>query len=228
MKFGQATAAAVLIAGIATTAQATVTAITPCTGANACTITTSPPNPVTQNPNDGILLLWDEVQNFTLTTALRVDRVFDTNASFVTAVSGGDYELAAGTIVSSHYVPWDPGNGSASTVNATIRADSQIFAFITSDANLASSDPFLGLPGINYNTFGLRGLEVGDTTVFNGADVDISWSAGSPGDWTRLITAYSPTAAVPVPASGIAMLALVPMAAWMVRRRGQLSNKTAS
>jgi len=185
--------------------QATLIELDPCTGANECIITTTPPAIVSPNPNDGILLAWDEVQNFTLTERLRVDRVFDVSASFVTAINdgSGDYWLAAGTVVSSHYLQWDPGNSSGSTVNATIKLDSQVFAFIIADQNLFDSD-FLGLPSLDYNDFGLRGLESGDTTVFNNTDVDISWSASSPGDWTRLITALSPAAvSIPEPQSFI-------------------------
>jgi len=180
------------------TSHATLIELSDCIGANACTITTTPPNPVVQDPNDGILWAWDEVQNFTLTEALRVDRVFDESASFVTAIAGGGYWLAAGTIVSSHYLQWDPGEGSSSTVSATIKLDSQVFAFMTDDSNLFASDEFLGLPGMNYSDFVYRGLEVEDTTNFNGTDVDINWTASTPGDWTRLITAYSP-AAVNIP-----------------------------
>lgn len=57
-------------------ANATLMIITNCTGANDCVITTTPPNPVEPNPNDGILFAWDELQNVTLTEDLRVDRVF--------------------------------------------------------------------------------------------------------------------------------------------------------
>jgi len=184
---------------------ATLIELDPCTGANSCTITATPPAIVSPNPNDGILLAWDEVQNFTLTERLRVDRVFNASASFVTAIGdgSGDFWLAAGTVVSSHYLQWDPGNGSQSTVSATIKLDSQVFAFITADQNLFDSD-FLGLASLDYNDFGLRGLESGDTTVFNDTDVDISWSASSPGDWTRLITALSPAAvSIPEPQSFI-------------------------
>ena len=181
-------------------AQATISGYSNCTGANSCQITANPPNPVTQNPNNGILLGWDEVQNHTLLTDLRVDRVFDQNASFVEVDPGGGFLIKAGTVVSSHYFQWDPGNGSASRVNATIDFDSQIFAFITADQKLFDSDAALGLSSIDYNDFGLRGLEGGDTTNFNGPSVDISWNAGSPGDWTRLITAFSPAAAIPEPA----------------------------
>lgn len=171
------------------------------TATNGCfvvTETTSPaiPNPVMQNPNAGQLLVWDEVQNHTLTQALLVDRVADPSASFVTAVSGG-FEIAAGTVVSSHYAQWDPGNGSQSRVDTALVFDSDIFAFITNTQKLFDSDDPLARPGIDYNDFGLRGLESGDTTEY-GSDlsrVDISWNASSPGDWTRIITAFSPAAA---------------------------------
>ena len=211
------------LAAVTGSAQATLISISPCTGAVACTITTTPPNPVTQNPNDGVLLAWDELQNVTLTEDLRVDRVFDPAASFITAAPGGDFFIKAGTIVSSHYFQWDPGNGSASTVEATITLDSQAFAFITATQNLFDSDAALGLPTVDYNDFGLRGLEAGDTTVFSGPNVDIRWTAGSPGDWTRLITAFSPGGnnggSIPEPASlSLLGFGLAGMG-WAARRR---------
>ena len=46
----------------------------------------------------------------------------------------------------------------------------------------------------------MRGIEGGDTTGFNGGNLDIAWRAQSPGDWARVLTAYSP-AAVPPPES---------------------------
>ena len=162
-----------LMLAAAGTANATIVGYTGCTGANSCDVTTTPPDPVTQDPNDGILLGWNEVQNTTLTADLRVDR--------------------------SHYFQWDPGNGSAGTVEATINLDSQVFAFITDTQKLFDSDAALGLSALDYNDFGLRGLESGDTTNFNGENVDIDWTASSPGDWTRLITAFSPAAAIPEP-----------------------------
>lgn len=185
-------AAALCAAG--STASATLVSIVDVTGANAGTITTTPPNPITQNPNNGILLAWDEKQNVTLQEKLYVDRVFDPAASFIGSDSGGTF-ISAGTVVSSHYLQWDPGNGSGTRVNATIKLDSQAFAFITADQKLFNSDVIVGLDNFDYADFNLRGLEGGDTTNFNGPDVDISWAAGSPGDWTRLITAFSPSAA---------------------------------
>lgn len=202
----------------AMTAQATLSNITGCIGANSCEITGTPPNPIVQDPNNGKLLAWDEVQNYTLLSDLRVDRVFDELASFITTAPGGDFYIKAGTVVSSHYLQWDPGHGSAGSVKATIELDSQVFAFITDDQNLFNSDAALGLPGLDYADFGLRGLEDTDITQFSGQNTYINWGANSPGDWTRLITAYSPTATTntgnPVPepstvvllGSGLAMM----------------------
>jgi len=198
--------AVVFLAGFSlnsTTAGATFVDLGSCSGANACTITSSPPNPVAPNPNDGVLLAWNERQNIELTEDLRVDRVFDPTADFVRDAGGGDFFIEAGTIVSSHYLQWDPGQGSSTRISTTIGLDSQVFAFITADQNLFDSDALLGLPGLDYNDFGFRGLENSDTTTFNGEDVDIDWGAGSPGDWTRLITAFSPAAADPEPTNPI-------------------------
>jgi len=186
---------------VANKAEATAVSITNGSGALGYTIGTPESVPFTlvgNNYNDNILYVWDEVQNFTLTQDLFVDRVADVNASYVGG-SAGNYFIKAGTIVSSHYVQWDPA--SSTRVQATLNFDSDIFAFITGDNRLANSD-FLGLPGINYGDFSLRGLENGDTTAFNGGSVDISWSANNPGDWTRLLTAYSPGGnPVPEPAT---------------------------
>ena len=183
-----------------TTAHATAITVTGLSGANSWDITTTPPDPVVKDPNDGVLLIWDEVQNSTLTTDLQVDRVADPGASFVIP-DGGGYKIIAGTIVSSHYVQWDPESGNSSTVIGTLHFDSDIFAFITADQKMFDTDEILGLPGLNYNDFLYRGLEPGDSTSIDGHQVVINWTASSPGDWTRLITAYSPAAAVPIPTS---------------------------
>ena len=143
---------------------------------------------VGNNYNVSVLYVWDEVQNFVLPGNLYVDRVFDDTADFIGSVSSG-YYIKPGTIVSSHYVQWDPVSGS---VQATLGFDSQIFAFITADQKLSDSDSWLGLSGIDYGDFTARGLESGDITNFNGSNVDINWAASNPGDWTRLLTAYSP------------------------------------
>lgn len=196
-----------------------------CSGANDCFVAPGEimiPNPIVQNPNNGYLIGWNEVQNYTLMSDLRVDRVANPSASFVGADSSGLF-IKAGTVVSSHYFQWDPGAGSASTVDARIKFDSEIFAFITSDNNLFNSDTFLGLDGYDYADFGLRGLESSDITNFSaGGDnrlVDISWYAASPGDWTRLVTAYSPVSAVPEPSTYALMLGGLGLVGFMASRR---------
>ena len=185
------------------TASATALSITPLPGSEAHgyvigTPASVPFTLVGNFSNDSVLYVWDEVQNKTLTENLYVDRVADPFASYVGTDGQGTF-ITPGTIVSSHYVQWDPGPDNY--VSATLNFDSDIFAFITADAKLFASDAFLGLPGIGYGDFALRGLEPGDATNFNGGSVDIQWSAASPGDWTRLITAYSPQAVIPEPAT---------------------------
>ncbi|KHT63344.1 hypothetical protein RJ45_13210 [Photobacterium gaetbulicola] len=209
----------VVITVYATQTGATVIGFSNCTsdGTISCAVTNTPPNPVVVDTNDGVLLVWDEVQNYTLLNDLAVDRVFDPGASFISG-GPGNYFIAAGTVVSSHYVQWEPLGSEIATANATIDFDSQIFAFITSDQKLFDSDIVLGKPGVNYNNFTNRGIEPGDTTDFNGNSTDISWLAGSPGDWSRLITAYSPTVDVPEPASTMFLgLSVLGFSTWRKR-----------
>jgi len=149
--------------------------------------------------NDNTLWIWDEQQNVILSANLYVDWVADSSVSYVTPLATG-YNINAGTVVSSHYVQWDPdGTG---RVVATLHFDSDIFGYITTDQALFNSDAALGLPGVAYNNFLNRGLEPAEDSVIIGAtaaDVDINWLASNPGDWVRLITAYSPSAADPIP-----------------------------
>ncbi|MEO1493341.1 MAG: hypothetical protein AAFV19_14395 [Pseudomonadota bacterium] len=170
-------------------ADAEVIAIPRCTGALACEIVDTPPNPVTPDPNNGRLLVWNEVQNVFLEEDLVLDRVADPGSPFVKQLDNGDYAVRAGTLVSSHYLQWDPSYDSSSFVTATIKLDAPVFGFIIDDEKLFASDAALGLPGLDYNDFWLRGLEYEDWTSMRDDEVEINWSAGSPGDWTRLITA---------------------------------------
>jgi len=170
-------------------ANAEIKEINKCQGALACEVTDAPPNPVRPDPNNGKLLAWNEAQNVILEENLPIDRVADPNSPFVERQPDGTYVILAGTAVSSHYLQWDPGGLSAGFVAATIKLDAPIFGFIIEDTKLFGSDAALGLPDHDYADFWLRGLEPGDWTSMRGDEVEITWWAGSPGDWTRLITA---------------------------------------
>ena len=88
---------------------------------------------------------------------------------------------------------------------------------------MAASD-FLGLPGINYGDFSFRGLESNDSANYNGGSVDINWTASNPGDWTRLITAFSPggggTQPLPEPTTMLLVgIGLIGLAGFRRRKR---------
>ncbi len=198
MRFLSVFGMALLCAAAVKPAAAAITGISFCNGAIYCEVTANPPNTITPDPNDGVLRVWDEVQNLTLTSALRVDRVFDGVADFITDLGNGEFEINAGTVISSHYIQWDPGNDSSNRAVAYLDADALNYAVIGSDGNLAASDTLLGLAGIDYGSFTGRGLDSNDITNFNTATLVLSFEATSPGDWARLITGFSAVADVPV------------------------------
>ena len=145
-----------------------------------------PPNSVGndnfQSPN---LFEFDEDQNIMLTAPL--------------VVNVGSSPIPAGTIVASHYVFFDPGPGQR--IIGTVDFDADILGIITDTTNLAASD-FLANTGVNYLNPGLRGLEAGDSVTISGPrQILFDTFASSPGDYVRVLTAFSPTAAAPEPAS---------------------------
>ena len=154
----------------------------------------TPDNTVGDNNfNDFNLYGFDESQNINLAADLTIDILAD-------GIGGGSGSgvISAGTIIASHYIFFDPA--SLRTQIGDITFDSNILGIITSSANLNDSD-FLANTGVNYLSPGLRGLEGGDTVSITGLDtLSVNWSAGSPGDYIRVLTATSPSA-VPVPAA---------------------------
>ena len=135
-----------------------------------------------QTPN---LYGFDEDQNIILPGDIDVD----------IGPSGG---LAAGTVVASHYVFFDPA--STSTLTGTVTFDSDVLAILTRTSTMAATD-FLANTGVNYLNDGLRGLEGGDSVSISASDprtIEIDFTAGSPGDYIRVLTAESP---VPEPNS---------------------------
>ena len=154
-----------------------------------------------QSPN---LFGFDEDQNIFLTAPLTVDV--------------GTSPIPAGTTVASHYVFFDPGP--SEHIIGTVDFDSDILGIITSTPTLAASD-FLAKTGVNYLNPGARGLEPGDSVTINGPkQILFDTFASSPGDYVRVLTEFSPTAAaVPEPGSlsllGSGLLAL----AFLLRSR---------
>lgn len=141
-----------------------------------------------QNNN---LYAFDEGQNIVLPTNIHVD------------LGGTGGILAAGTVVASHYVFFDPIHAAQ---EGYVDFDSVILGVITSTSKLAASD-FLLNNGVTYLNPAARGLEAGDDVVsYSGSRLFVDWIAGTPGDYVRVLTAYSP-AAVP-DASGLALLGL--------------------
>jgi len=133
-----------------------------------------PPNSVgTDNFQSPNLFGFDEQQLAVLLSPLAVDV--------------GGSSLPANTAVASHYVFFDPGP--TLNVLGTVNFDSDVLAIIASDTNLSSSD-FLSNPGVNYLNPTLRGLEVGDAVTISGPrQIAVNVTAGSPGDYVRVLTA---------------------------------------
>jgi hypothetical protein len=129
---------------------------------------------------------FDEDQNIVLAAPLSVDDD-----------GSGPAVLPAGTTVASHYIFFDPQNGS---IDGTVDFDSDVVAVISSTGFLLASD-FLANTGVTYLNPGLRGLEAGDSVTISGPkQIRFDTSASTPGDYVRVLTEFSP-GAVPEPAT---------------------------
>ena len=144
---------------------------------------------------DNNLYAFDEGQNIFVPTAIAVDDLFGPN---------GAGQVPANSIVASHYVFFDPD--SLQTVTGTVTFDSDIYGVIFTTSNLADSD-FLINTGVNYLNPGLRGLELSDdsVTILDSRTIHIDWEAGTPGDYIRVLTDFSP-GAVPEPMTAVVLV----------------------
>lgn len=135
------------------------------------------------NFNTNNLYGFSESQNILLASALSMD-------------IGGT--VAAGTQVASHYIFFDPLN--TQTMQGTVDFDSDVLGIITSTGLLLASDILVNT-NVNYLNPTQRGLEPGDSATISGLrQIFFNVSASSPGDYVRVITAFSP-GAVPEPGS---------------------------
>ena len=99
---------------------------------------------------------------------------------------------AAGTQVASHYIFFDPLNNL--NFLGTVNFDSAVLGIITETGLLTASDA-LAKTGVTYLSPVLRGLEGGDVASISGTrQISINFTAASPGDYIRVITAISPSA----------------------------------
>lgn len=155
---------------------------------------------------------FDEDQNILLTAPLTVDV--------------GSSPIAAGTVVASHYIFFDPGP--TERVIGTVDFDSDILGIITSTGTLAASD-FLANTGVNYLNPSNRGLEAGDSVTISGPQqILFDTTASSPGDYVRVLTAFSPggetSPTVPEPSSVVLLGSGLIALASSARRRRLQSN----
>ncbi len=100
---------------------------------------------------------------------------------------------AAGTVVASHYIFFDPL--AAETMIGTVNFDSDVIAIFTSTGTLLASD-FLDT-SVNFRNPNLRGLEPaqGDSVTITGPrQITFNSFASSPGDYIRVLTQFSPGA----------------------------------
>lgn len=155
----------------------------------------SPPNTVGANTfNDVNLYGFDEDQNIEITAPLAVDIMADGQGG-----GGKKGVIPIGITVASHYIFFDPVKKQRQ--QGEIHFDSMIIGVITKGKNLELSD-HLANTGVNYLNPGLRGLEPADTVTITGLQsISVNWVAGSPGDYIRVITAFSPGAAEPIRAN---------------------------
>ena len=117
--------------------------------------------------------------------------------------------LDEGTLVSSHYVLYDPAELVRHSV--TIEFDSEILGVYSTNKKLKKTD-FLGADGDEYKRFRHRGHEWRDHYEISadGKSITFHYRAGSPGDYIRIVTRGEtpppPPPNNPVPEPGAALL----------------------
>lgn len=136
--------------------------------------------------------VWNEAQNYTLTSALRVNAsapgTYNSGASLVNSF------ISAGTTISSHYIHFDSPASTSGAIQGRVRFDQKIIGVIVVNAagqrDLDDSD-YLGAPTLFTSGVNARGMEmVNDsfTISASGLVLDFSMTISTPGDYVRVIT----------------------------------------
>lgn len=140
------------------------------------------------------LYIFNEQQNVTLLA----DLVLDLGTT-----------IAAGTVVSSHMVVFDPLD--LQTVKGTLLFDQEILGIARRDSTLLATH-FLGMPSVTYHSPFSFGLEPGDDYLTVGVPSPDALkinllSASVPGDVFRVITRSAMVSSVPEPSTWASMIA---------------------
>ncbi len=115
--------------------------------------------------NNTLASVFNELQNVTLLQTVGVDAT--TSGFFNSVASLTPGSIAAGTLVSSHYLHADPvgSGGTVFTYRGTVTFDADILGVAARNAQILDTT-VLGVPGTVYPTSGtVNGLDYGDGTL---------------------------------------------------------------
>jgi hypothetical protein len=161
----------------------------------------SPPTTLGPNPfgQDRVVAFYEQ-QNITLGKSVDLGR--KVGKKIAKAKGSRDAKsartVAEGTLVSSHYVAYDPA--SVKRASVTVTFDSEILGVVVGDQRLAATD-FLGADGVDYKSFRYRTREWRDKYKISkdGKSITLKFRANTPGDHFRIITAGTGTPPPPPP-----------------------------